>query len=410
MTYDVVVAGGGAAGLSAAICYQRQRPKAKVLVLEALDRVGKKLITTGNGRCNITNGKATLTHYHSRSPELVKAVFDRYFVKDTVEFFKSLGVDIVFEEDGRAYPASYQAAGVVDALRFAAEELGVELRCDCRLTDFGRGQELKLQTTQGPLRTQNLLLAGGLLSGGPKVGSDGSILKLLKEKGFRTVKTAPAIVQLKTDTTLTRQLKGIKWNADCAICREGKALRTEYGEVLFTEYGLSGPPILQISRFASEPGRWEVRLDLFPGRSLKELTAALFERRTLLAGRPAEQFLSGLIHKRIGLVLIKEGGISLSAPVSTISDGQLKALAGRLKALSFPVTGTTGFPNSQVTAGGIAGDEVDFKTLQSKRVKGLFLAGELLDVDGDCGGFNLQWAWSTGMLAAEGMNRHLGGK
>ncbi len=410
MTYDLVVAGGGAAGLTAAICLKRRRPQSNVLVLEALDRVGKKLITTGNGRCNITNGKANLSHYHGCSPDGVKAIFDRYFVKDTVEFFASLGVEIVFEADGRAYPASYQAGGVVDALRFAAQEAGIEVRCNCRLTDFGPGQELKLRTEQGPVLTKCLLLAGGLMSGGPKVGSDGSLLKLLKEKGLRTVRTVPAIVQLKTDTALTRQLKGIKWNADCAICREGKPFRTEFGEVLFTEYGLSGPPILQISRYASEPGRWEVRLDLFPGRSLKELTEALFDRRRLLAGRAAEHFLSGLIHKRIGLVLIKEQGIPLAAPIGEIGDEQLKRLAKALKSLCFPVTGTTGFANSQVTAGGVSLEEVHTADLQCRRFKGVFLAGELLDVDGDCGGFNLQWAWSSAMAAAEGIDHYLGGK
>ncbi len=410
MTYDLVVAGGGAAGLTAAIALKRRRPQASVLVLEALDRVGKKLITTGNGRCNITNSKASIARYHGRDPALAEAVFRRYFVPETVDFFKSLGVEIVFEEDGRAYPASYQAAGVVDALRFAAQEEGVEIRCDCRLLDFGRAQDLKLQTSQGPLSAKSLLLAGGLLSGGPKAGSDGSLLMLLKMKGFRTVKTNPAIVQLRTDTSLTRQLKGIKWNANCSICREGKALRTEFGEVLFTEYGLSGPPILQISRFASAPGPWEVRLDLFPAYSLKALTTALFERRQLLAKRPAEHFLAGLIHKRIGLVLIKEQGISLAAPAGEIEDEQLKALAARLKALPFTGTGTAGYLNSQVTAGGLAAEELRYEDLQLRRIKGVFAAGELLDIDGDCGGFNLQWAWSTGLLAAEGVDHYLGEK
>ena len=410
MAYDLVVAGGGPAGLTAAICLKRRLPHARVLVLEALDRVGKKLITTGNGRCNITNGKADLTRYHGESLSLAERVFGQYSVAETVEYFRSLGVEITFEEDGRAYPASYQAAGVVDALRFTAEELGIEVRCNCRLTDFGRGGEMKIQTSNGPLTAKALLLAGGLFSGGPKVGSDGSLFQLLKEKGFRTVKTNPAIVQLKTETNLTRQLKGIKWNALCSLSVGGKRVRQEYGEVLFTEYGLSGPPILQISRGASLPGNRVVALDLFPHRTLEELTRLLKERQKQFPARTAEQLLSGLIHKRIGLVVAKEGGIPPAALAEELSGSQLEGLARRLKNLPFPVTGTTGFLNSQVTAGGIHLEELDEKTLASKRVKGLFMAGELLDIDGDCGGFNLQWAWSSGMYAAQGIADYLGGR
>lgn len=408
MLYDVLIIGGGAAGLVAAICAKRKNDKLNILVCESADRVCKKLITTGNGRCNITNKNADITKYHGTDVSYAKNVFDKYFVNDTVEFFSSIGVEIIFEEDGRAYPYSYQASSVVDALRFAADELGIVIKCDCKVLDFDKKDNFAVKTTAGEFTAKSLIVTGGMLSGGKSVGSDGSVFQILKSKGFKTAKTTPAIVQLKTETDITRQLKGIKVNANASLLLGGKKSRTEYGEVLFTDYGLSGPPILQISREAARNTvECQVVLDLAVEYSFENLKNLLLERRQNLKNRTLENFLTGFLNKRLGQVILKKCGLKLTDSVAKISDKDIINIAEAIKNLTFKVLDTTGFNNSQVTAGGILTGEFD-ECLQSKKYKGLFAAGEILDIDGDCGGFNLQWAWSSGMLASVGAVKYIG--
>ncbi len=408
--YDILVIGGGAAGLVAAICAKRKNNKLNIMVCEGADRVCKKLITTGNGRCNITNKNADITKYHGTDVSYTYNVFDKYFVNDTVEFFSSIGVEIVFEEDGRAYPYSYQASSVVDALRFAADELGIATKCDCKVLDFDKKDNFTVKTTNGTYNAKSLIVTGGLFSGGKSVGSDGSVLQILKNKGFKAAKTTPAIVQLKTETDITRQLKGIKVNANASLLLGGKKSRTEYGEVLFTDYGLSGPPILQISReVARNSAECQVVLDLAVEYTFEDLKSLLLDRRQNLENRTLENFLTGFLNKRLGQVILKKCGLKLTDSVTKISNNDISNIAKVIKELTFTVLDTTGFNNSQVTAGGILTGEFD-GCLQSKKYKGLFAAGEILDIDGDCGGYNLQWAWSSAMLAADGAVKYIGDK
>ena len=393
MYFDVAIIGGGAAGMFCAIHVKRSRPHLSVAILEGLDRVGKKLITTGNGRCNITNKYATLKNYHGADADFIDSVFSRHFVADSVKFFETLGVDIVFEPDGKGYPASFQASGVVDALRLTCDELGVVTLCNTRVNDIKKGFVIN-----GNIKASAVIMTGGLMSGGAKVGCDGSALALSRALGHKTVPLCPSIVQLKTDTTLTRQLKGIKVDADISLLRGVRVLRREFGELLFTDYGLSGPPILQLSRGAVRGCK--IVADLLPDISEGALCKKLEARRELLKNRTIDNFLTGLINKRLGQVVLKCCGYKLTDPVSSMSD--MSAVAGLLKSLSFDVEGNTGFSASQVTAGGVAHTELT-EDLESKKIKRLFFAGEIIDVDGDCGGYNLQWAWSSGFVAAEGV-------
>ena len=411
MVYDIAVIGGGAAGLTAAICAAQKNRKLNIIVLESLSRVGKKLITTGNGRCNITNRNVSITDYHGEELEAVNTVFGKYFLKETVDFFSKIGIEIIFEDDGRAYPYSYQALSVVDALRFACEEKEIEIKTDTKVSDFLFDNSVySLFTENEKIMAKSIIVATGLFSGGNSVGSDGSFYNLLKKKGFKTVKTTPSIVQLKTDNAVTKQLKGIKLEAFATLSNGGEAVRTEKGEVLFTDYGLSGPPILQLSREVSRKnGAFTVLLDLMYDFTEKQLTDLLYRRRENLKQRNAENFLTGLLNKRVGQTVVKLCGINLSSEISSITDNEIIKIAKKIKNFDFSVVGTTGFNNSQVTAGGIALCEFDKNTLQSKRYKGMFAAGEILDVDGDCGGYNLQWAWSSGMLAADSAVKYIGG-
>ena len=408
MIYDIAVIGGGAAGLTSAIIAKNSNPDNKIVVIEALERVGKKLITTGNGRCNITNRFVGTDKYRSDDINAVKNILANYGVDTTVDFFESIGVNVVFEKDGRAYPMSYQAASVVDALRFTAEEKGVEFFLGTHIDDIVYNGNYELIYKDNRVLARSVIIAAGLLSGGNKIGSDGKIFNLLKSKGLKAERLSPSIVQLKTDTDITRQLKGIKLNANVTFLAENKPLRQEFGEVLFTDYGLSGPPILQVSGLTERvAGRKEISLDLIPNISQNELLNELRSRRERLKDRTAENFLVGFINKRVGQVLSKKSNVNLNGKTEVITDNSLKTLALLLKDLRFNVTATTGFINSQVTSGGIMLQNVSANDLQCKKFKGMFFAGEILNVDGDCGGYNLQWAWSSAMAAANGATRYL---
>lgn len=407
--YDVVIIGGGAAGLCCAVRVKQLCSAASVAVLEQLPRVGKKLITTGNGRCNITNANIELSRYHSENPAFFANALKKYSLSFTKEFFSALGILLTFDEIGRAYPYSLQASSVVDALRFSADALGVETFTDTTVLSIAESNGgYVFKTADEAFFARNAVAATGLLSGGKKLGSDGAFLRVLKDLGYKTVKMTPAIVPIKTENTVTRQLKGIKVNANAGLYFSGKLLREEYGEVLFCDYGLSGPPIMQISRSVERAGgKLEIRLDLMPEYTLDELCGIIKHRKEHLKERKLEEFLSGMLNKRLGQTVIKLAGFSLSDDVSVLNSGDIIKLAKTIKALCFAVSGNCGFESSQVTAGGL--DTVAFSstTMMSKRHKGLFAVGEILDVDGDCGGFNLQWAWSSAFCAAEHISERL---
>lgn len=398
---DIAVIGGGASGLAAAITAKRLSRSSRVCIFEALDRVGKKLITTGNGRCNITNKNLSSARFHGEDPEFSSYALSKNAGAVTEEFFSSLGIPFLYEGD-KAYPASLQASSVVDCLRFECEKLGIEVYTSHRITNLTLKSPFTLSGDGFSYTAKTVICCTGLYSGGDKVGSDGGFFRLLKDKGFKTVKLSPSIVQLKTETDFVKQLKGIKTDALATLYCANKKVKSEFGEVLFCDYGLSGPPILNISR---ESGRSEknfyVSLDLFPKIGAKELQKLIEDRIKTLSNRNLEEFFTGMLNKRLGQVILKYCGFKLGEAVSSLRPIDAQTLANTFKDWRFKVTGNTGFLNSQVTAGGISTDEFSAQTLMSKRYGGLFACGELLDVDGDCGGFNLAWCWAGGILAAE---------
>lgn len=247
-SYDVIVVGGGAAGLCCAIQTKRANKKLNILILEALERVGKKLALTGNGQCNISNANYTFENYHSNDPQFFTAALKEFDFNATSDFFESLGVMLCQKEDGKAYPYSLQASSVVDALRLETQALGIAVLCGQKVKDFKKSKNgYTVFTENDSFVCEKIVFATGLFSGGEKVGSDGSGFKMLTDKGIFGVKTTPAIVQLRTETDFVRPLKGIKTDAVASLKINGKVVCKEQGEVLFTDYGLSGPAIMQLS-------------------------------------------------------------------------------------------------------------------------------------------------------------------
>lgn len=400
-TADITIIGGGASGLIAAITAKRLNPSLSVLVLEALDRVGKKLITTGNGRCNITNLNLDLSRFHGEDISFCRYALERFGYDEIKEFFYSIGVDFTYEGD-KVYPSSLQASSVVDALRFECDRIGVTTVLNCKIEDISFGKEYILKAKDTTVSAKVLIVCSGLLSGGDKVGSFGNIFRLLKNGGFKTVKVSPSLVQLKTETELVKQLKGIKSDAKATLFCANKAICSYTDEVLFCDYGLSGPAILQIARqSARDDKNYIVSLDFYPETDKAELLNKIKDRAKLLSHRNLEEFFVGSINKRLAQVVLKYCGYKLADSVSTLRDKDFDKIATALKNFEFKVLSNTGFLNSQVSAGGISTNEFNPKTLMSKRYNRLFAAGEILDIDGDCGGFNLSWAWASGALAAE---------
>ncbi len=403
MIYDCLIIGGGASGLAAAIRLKQNDKNLKVCILEKLSRVGKKLAITGNGRCNISNEFIELSRYHGENLNFAEYSLNRYSTFEIEEFFDNIGVPFVSEEN-KLFPACLQASSVVDALRFECDNLKVETITeaavfDIKLKDFS----YTVSSSKGDFSCKNLIVAAGLLSGGDKLGSDGSILKLLSNKGFKTVATSPAIIQLKTETELVKQLKGIKVNANATLKINGEKIRSEFGEVLFTDYGVSGPAIMQISREAARVKHADIKvcLDLIPETPFGELYSKLILRKKRLSYRNADEFFTGLLNKRLGQVLLKSSGVKLNDSVSNIDDKRLKTVVSNIKCFELKVTGNTGFINSQVTAGGLDTNAFFDNSMMSKKHKGLFAIGEILDIDGDCGGFNLAWCFSSAFCAAD---------
>lgn len=402
MKTDVIIIGGGAAGLCAAVYLKQKAPKLTVRVLERLPRVCKKLSVTGNGRCNISNIEITPSRYHGENVEFCEYALEKYDLNICEDFFNSIGVPFVFEYD-KAFPSSLQAGSVVDCLRFAAEDLGVIIHTDTKVTNIQVLQKgYKVWSEKLSFDAKNVIIATGLYSGGEKYGCDGFMLELLKKAGFKTVKTTPAIVQIKTQNDITKQLKGIKVDAHASLKSEGKLIRWDSGEVLFCDYGLSGPPIMQISRAVSrDDANKTVSLDIMPTTDFNELVEQINSRVKIMPQRPLEEFFTGLLNKRLGQVILKSVGCKLSNKAETLNPNIIKKIAAVIKNMEFSVTGTTGFANSQVTAGGLNTNQFENTTMQSKEYKNLYAIGEILDIDGDCGGFNLQWAWSSAMAAAD---------
>ena len=395
---DIAIIGAGAAGMAAAITAAASGTN-RVLLLERQSRVGKKLLATGNGRCNLSNWNAGPSHYHGADGEFVRHALEAFPVQSTLDFFQTLGLYTVTEPGGRIYPYSDQANSVVDVLRFALDRKNLELKLGCEVTGVKKvGDGFLIRTSEEQLHADRLIVACGGAAG-TKLGGGLSGYQLLRSLGHHCTKLSPSLVQVKTETDLVRSLKGVRANASIRYERRESLLAQAEGEVQFTEYGVSGPAVFDLSRTISTIPDGLLRMNLLPFMQEEELLSSLCIRISRYPSMTCEDLLTGILHNRLGRVVVRACEIPLSQALTSLNWKQLTKVVETCRDFRLQVQGTMGMDQAQVTAGGIVTKEFDPTTMESRIVPGLYAAGEVLDVDGDCGGYNLQWAWSSGRLA-----------
>lgn len=400
--YDLAVVGGCSAGLVAAINAKRLYPEIDVAVIEKLPRTGKKLLATGNGKCNITNLNALEHGYVNKS--FADYAMNTYPPEKIIDFFSSLGLLTYADSCGRIYPESNTAASVTDALRFELERLGVDVVCDTPVTEIRKNKNGF--TVNGEFFCKKIIIAAGGKSSAPQ-GSDGSGYALAKMLGHSVTKTYPALVPLNASPEITKSLKGVRVRNVCLTLKGDKTLAKTQGEILFTDYGLSGIAAMELAASAQKyidnvklnPFTY---IDFLPDMAYNTLVDYLKSLNNIKGFCRFDNLLTGILPKAVGIAICKACELyKADKTISFLGEKDLRLIAEKIKKFPLEVTGTRGFLNSQVTSGGIKVAEINEKTMESCICKNLYFAGEIIDVDGGCGGFNLQWAWASGMLAGE---------
>ncbi len=431
------IVGGGAAGMMAAITAARQG--ANVTLIEGNDRLGRKLLSTGNGKCNLGNEKLGIDKYYTGQPKLLEKCLERFGTSDTVAFFKSVGL-MVKSKNGYLYPTGEQAAIVQDVLRYEVRELGINVVTDCKITKITREhrrEQIHVQGSGKDFWFDCVILACGSQAA-PKTGSDGSGYQLARQLGHSLNPVVPALVQLRCREDYFRAVAGVRAEAKLSVYCQGECIAQERGELQLTDYGISGIPVFQLSRIVnylllekaeyhgqceiekcssrevrakksalsreagiernSLPREVVIEIDFLPEDTLENLERLEAERALLYGRKTVEEFFTGMLHKKLMLLFIKLAGLKSVELVAAVDRKKLQQVYKLCKQWQVHVIGSNSFEYAQVCAGGVPLDEVA-NDLESKKVPGVYFAGELLDVDGKCGGYNLQWAWCSGYLA-----------
>lgn len=397
----IAVIGGGAAGLMAAAAAAKNG--ASVTIYEKQNRVGKKILATGNGRCNYTNMNLNFGCYHSNNLKMAEEAMNFFDLNKTLKFFEDLGIYPYVDESGKVYPSSLQASSVLDVLRYEIKRLKVEEATDYNVTALRKSKDKFSIIGNDTITADRVILAtGGKAS--PQLGSDGKGYDLAKSFGHEIIEPMPALVQLKLKGSYFKRIAGIRFDGRAGAYAADRLIREEEGEILFTDYGISGPPILQLSRKVIEElnkgSKPYLLIDMFPNYSKLQLYDILQDRFIRIGYKTIEEGMIGFINKKlIPTVLYEAAFDDLNKLCSHLNKKEIFKIIDILKEWKFEVSGHNSWQQAQTTAGGIKLTQINPKTLESLKVKGLYFAGEILDVDGDCGGFNLQWAWSSGYTA-----------
>ena len=409
-TKNIAIIGAGASGLIAAIVAAREG--AAVTVYEKNSKIGRKLLATGNGRCNITNRDLTLTHFHGKNPLFAIPALKQFDYHKCYNFFNELGIELIEKENGRLYPMSLQASSVVDMLIYETKRVGVKFKINTDITDIEKiNNGFLLKTANHNDLYLKLLIATGSPAM-PSLGSCDSGYDFAKSFGHTIIQPLPSLVQLISSAPYLKKVSGVKFNGHIKVLINKQNQCSTYGDILFTNYGVSGSAILDVSRPIStalaNKNSVEVILDLMPLFSKEKLITLLQKRVKFANNKTIALYLEGLINKKLTTVIIEEANLPANInQANQLGRKDLTKIAYTIKNIKLKIIDTKGFKSCEVAAGGIDTTEIDQNTMQSKLQNGLFFSGEVLDIDGDCGGYNLQWAWASGYVAGKSLSKPL---
>lgn len=399
---QIAIIGGGASGMAAAISAARRNPSSHIVIFEKKDRLGKKILATGNGRCNLTNHHIGPAYYHSDHRKIIEQVISSYGFQETIEFFRSLGLTMK-SRGNYVYPRSDQASSVLHILEREIQRRHLTVLTNTTVKCIEKkNSRFILDTGEKKHKADKVILAcGGKAS--PALGSDGSGYTLARSMGHTIIPVVPSLVQLKVWKHPYKKASGVRTAAKVTAVVNGREAGTDTGELQITSYGISGIPVFQISRFISKAIYYnqdaKVIIDFVPELRTSEWNQLLFHQKKNCSGMPAQELLNGIFPDKLGVCLLEQSGISPYARLHELRSSQIQHLAECCKSSAVTISETNGFEQAQVCAGGVNTCEINPITLESTLVNGLYITGELLDVDGICGGYNLHWAWATGCLA-----------
>ncbi len=400
----VAIVGAGAAGLATAIFLKRIEPRAEVHLLDGAARPGAKILVSGGSRCNVTNTVVTDRDYWGGKRTIIRRVLSRLSVRQTIAFFEELGVPLKQEPTGKLFPVSDRSRDVLNALVNASRTLGVQIRPSTRVLALARdGHGFRVDTSAGPIHASMVVLATGGLSL-PKTGSDGAGLEMARTLGHTIVRTTPALAPLILDSTAFHtRLSGVAQDVELAVTVSNRVVERIRGPLLWTHFGVSGPAALDVSRHwhrAEVDGTAaEVSVSFRPGETFETMDAEWTAAARRDPRSTVQSLLSARLPNSVAAALAERAVVDPATRLAELSRGSRRALVHTLTAMALPITGSRGYNYAEATAGGVSLDEIDATTMGSRKVEGLFLVGEMLDVDGRLGGFNFQWAWSSGWVA-----------
>ncbi|MCF6245399.1 MAG: NAD(P)/FAD-dependent oxidoreductase [Sulfurovum sp.] len=394
----MIIIGAGAAGLIAAIT--NARAGQKITLLEQNTKIGKKILVSGNGKCNIDNKYISINHFHSQNPPFIEEVFKGYDFKVVEKFFTSIGLELVEGKEGKMFPMSLQASTVVDLLEYEALRAGVHILCDCAVTGIGKSDNVfTLETTQGDKKCQQLVLAAGSPAA-PHLGGSNSGYAFATKMGHALIPRHPSLVQLCSDAIWVKSCAGVKVAGVAKLYANGEYITEQKGDLLFTNYGISGLAILDLSREVSTRlasfDYCELSLDLMPELSKEKLTNLLQSRVQQTSEKPVALWLQGVMNKKLIPIILEQSKCKVRTE-DALNRKEINKLVHTIKNLKLSVNDTKGFKGAEVSTGGVDTTEVNPNNMESKLVPNLFFAGEILDVDGDRGGFNFHFAWVTAL-------------
>lgn len=394
---DILIIGGGASGIMCAIRAKEKNPRLSVTLLEKQNRIGRKILSTGNGRCNLLNAYADKTAFQGSFVSEMDCLLSKNSPDRMAEYFKKIGLLIKQEGDGRLYPVSNHASSVLDVLRFRLDSLGVEVVTEEAVKSINKnGKAFQVNTENNSFNAKKLVVATGSLAS-PKLGGDNSGISALKNLGLKVVPSYPALCPVNVKSNILKSLKGLRVQGEASLFDGNKLIDTEKGEIQFTENALSGICVFNLSNSLNNVKNPIIRLNLLPNDNPYKLVE---KNAKLFSNREAEDLFTGIFQKKLALALLKEAELSPSKHIGKLSRDETKRLSALIGNWAFKLIGAEGYNKAQVAGGGVHANEINPETLET-RIKNLYVCGEAIDIIGKCGGYNLYFAFASGKTVGE---------